>query len=376
MKQGMRGWAEVLRALHFDLAILDECHYLRGFTTAYSQRGKTRKDRIKRIIADVPVVWGVTGTPIFGFVRDLYGQLDVISNGLWGSGKDFTKRYCAAYRGEYGWIADGRSNERELIERLSCLKIQRPRSEILSQMPTKQRSVFRIENEKPVKRRRNGSPRGSIAKMIAAIAPMKRPYVVANVLNELAEGLKTYVLTYRRNACEALGKAIEKEMNKREWRTRMRAVNAEVWQAQTEAGVSTKARFEAARAFREHTGAGVFVATIDSMPGSLSLKGATSVHMTDFHTSPSAMEQAEDRPFEPGSTGLSIIHYVVSNSIDEDLEAIVIPKFEAKDKLLSDENAQNVLAAFKQLSEEETMEEVWARHTAHLDEYDDEEEDY
>lgn len=374
MKGTMRGWRDALAKCQFEIALLDESHYLRSFTTAYSKQNSTRRAHVRKITDNVPIVWGITGTPIFGFVRDLWGQLDTISKGAFGDGIDFTRRYCAGVQGEYGWVAEGRSHEAELISRLNFIKIQRPRSEILKNMPAKQRRVLHIESEKTIPRRRNGTPRGSIGKMIAAVAPVKRPYVVANVLQELSEGLKSYVLTYRRNACEALGKAIEREMKKREWKNRMRSVNAEVWLGQTEAGMTAQARFEAARAFVEHQGAGVFIATIDSMPGGLSLRGATCVHMVDFHTSPSAMEQAEDRPYEPGSTGLSITHYAVKGSIDDDLEAIVIPKFQNKDKLLNDENAQHVLQAFNITeSEEETIEEVWARHCAHLGEDDEEE---
>jgi len=306
-------------------------------------------------------------------VRDLHGQLDVITDGLFGSAYEFAMRYCDAQSGPYGLVANGRSNEAELIERLSFVKIQRPRREIWAEMPTKTRQIFWIDapaGSAAVRRRQNGTPRGSLCKMIEKVAPIKRPYVVANVMNELAEGLKVYVLTFRRNACEALGRALNKEVQKRVWRSRMQAQNVEVWIAQTQAGVNSKLRKDMARAFQQHQGAGVFVATMDSMPGGVSLKGATNIHMTDFHTKAGQMAQAETR-VDADKAKIHITHYVVKNSIDEHFEAVVIPKFEAQDKLTNDENAQHMLSAFRLPSEEETIEEVWARHTAHLHDDDD-----
>lgn len=363
----MRGWGDVLAALSFDHVILDESHYLRSF----DRDQKARRDRVAKVVRNAKRVWGITGTPIFGYVRDLWSQLDLVSGGLFGTFDQFTKRYCDGRVGEYGWEANGRSNEAELAERLACLKIQRPRSEILPFLPRKQRIIHRLDAEVRTKRRLNGSARAAIPKLIEQLAPIKRPHVVANVLADMAEGLKTYVLTYRRNACEAMAKAIETEMNKREWRQRMRSVNAEIWVGQDEDGLTSKARFEAARGYREHEGAAVFVATIDSMPGSLNLKGASTVHVADLHWSPAALEQAEDRPYDPESRGLTVVHYIVRNSIDEDIEAIVLAKFATKDALLNDETSREVIDAFRQPTEQESLMAIWERHTAHL-QYDDE----
>jgi hypothetical protein len=367
----LRGWGKLLASQQWDLVILDESHYLRGFSSTYKRTDTSRYGVVKDIVKKVPIVWGVTGTPIFGFVRDLYPQLDIITGGLFGRPFQFASRYCAAYKGAYGWVLDGRSNEDELITRLSFIKTQRRTKDVVAQMPIKQRSVFHIEPERAAKHKLLAPGKGRIGELISAAAAVKRPHVAENILAELSESQKVYVLTYRPSDCTLLADYVQRKMDGKDWRTRMREVNAEAWNT---AGLNVKARFDAARAFREHQGAGVFFATIESMPGGLSLRGATSVHMVDFDTSPSAMEQAESRPCEPGVRGVNIVHYIVKGSIDEDLEAIVIPKFKTKDKMLNDDNARNVLDAFSLPSESEVLSEVWARHCAHLngDEDDDE----
>lgn len=375
MRDDMRGWSDLLSMLKFDLVIIDESHYLRGFDTSFRRQGKMMYDLVASIVDQVPMVWLLTGTPVYGLTRDLYGQLHVATGGLIGDPIHWTTRYCAGAQGEFGWVSTGRSNEEELKERLDTLMVIRPRSEILKYMPPKQRRVVYLETEKNVRRRTNGSAVGTVAKLIDAIAPVKHDTVIENVLSELAEGLKVYVLTFRPKHAERLHKLLTKKMNTRQWRARMNAVKAETWLGQTEAGITAKRRKMLADSFCEHKGAAVFVATIRSMPGSISLKGVTSVHMVDFDTSPASMEQAEDRGYEPGTTGYSITHYVVKNSVDDDLAAVVIPKFRTKDELLQDENAKNVLNAFDEKAEELVMSEVLKRHLAHLEDDDDEEDE-
>ena len=362
-KESLPGWERALSVLEFDLAIIDESHMLRGFDTSHRKRGKMLSDRVRRIVSGVPQVWLVTGTPIFGMVRDLYPQLDVATDGLVGSAVNWTERYCEGHAGEYGWVAKGRSNDDELKARLDTIMISRPRSEIDPYLPRKIRRVVYIEPDKGVPRRApaNNSV-GTVGKLIDAAAPLKHDAIIANVLPELAEGMKSYILTFRPKHAERIAKLLATKMNSREWRGRMNSVRAEIFVGQTESQVGGKRRRELAQAFCKHEGAAVFIATIRSMPGSISLKGVTSTHFADFDTSPSAMDQAEDRGYERGTTGYMITHYVLRGSIDEAHAAIVIPKFRTKDAVFNDENAQNVLAAFE--AERATCDQVMARHEA------------
>lgn len=366
------GWGKVLPHFDWDICIIDESHHLRAFQPGKKYE-KTVAARVRRLLPRVPTVWMVTGTPIFGRVRDLYGQLDVATNGMWGAPSDWALRYCAAHQAEYGWDTTGRSNEDELKARLKPLMVSRPRSEILKDMPPKERRIVYIDNDKPVKRKLNGSPEKQAAALIDAIAPLKHDVVIENVLNELSEGLKTYILVFRPKHAERLARNLTKRMNSKQWRSRMNHVKAEVFLGQTETGIDTKRRRDLAHAFCAYQGAAAFVATIGTMPGSISLRGVQTVHFCDFSPNPSAMEQAEDRGYEPGIPGYSITHYIVRNSIDQDLEQVVLPKFRTKDAMFDDESAQHYLAVFDSASDRVDMEAVMRRHLAHL-QYEDEDE--
>lgn len=374
LREGFNGWGEVLQRLEFDLAILDEAHVMRGFDTSYDKTDKMLSDRVRVICESIPQVWGVTGTPIFGLVRDLYGQLSAVSGGLFGDPKEFTTRYCAGHAGEYSWVAKGSSNEDELQARLRTFMISRPRSQILKDMPPKVRRVIYIDNPKPPRRNARGKVMGTLGSKLDQVAPVKHPVVLDAVITELAEGMKNYVLTYRPKHAEKFARLLAKEMNKRDWKRRMQHQRAEIFLGQKESQILPKKRRELAEDYRRHQGAACFIATIDSMPGSVSLKGVESTHMVDFHPdSPSAQEQAEERGYEPGIPGFVVTHYIVKNSADEDFAAILIPKWEAKDRVMDDENAKDTLAVLSPKQDASTLEEIMARHTAHL--WDDDDDD-
>lgn len=365
MPENMRGWARILKLVPWDLVIVDEAHTLRAFDTVYRNKGKRVSDFVAAIAESAPYVWLVSGTPIFGYVRDLYPQLNLASKGLWGDPVQFTSRYCEGHHGEWGWEAKGKSNIEELQQRLFVCMKQRKREDLNLQLPPKTRRVHYIQGAKPLQpRKTTGAPSSVVAKLIDQVTPLKHDVVLPFVLQELAEGMKVYVLTFRPKHSERFYKKLTAEMNKTTWRKRMNENNAEVFLGQTEKGINPKTRKQICKSFTEHKGAACFIATIGSMPGGASLRGVTSTHFIDFDVNPSAMEQAEDRGYEPGATGYTITHYVAKGSIDDHLASVVLPKFRSKDAVLGEENAQNVLNAFEGPNEE-TLEEVLRRHAAH-----------
>lgn len=375
---GMTGWRDWLMQWNFDVAIMDEIHLLRGYDP---KKKGNRRDAAKMILAQIPTVWGLTGTPIFTHVKDLWSQYDLMSNGLWGrTPTKFHTRYCDGHEESFGqvnaqgkpimaWIATGSSNEDELKVRLERVRELKTREQIAHELPITDRQVYRIDaGDHLPKSLQAKNKRGSILQLVEKLAKVKKPYVVEKVMPQLAEGAKVLVLVYNRSASEDLAKALNKELGSKEWRGRMSNQNAKVLAMQTKAGLSDQMRFALAKEFREREGATVAVATYDSLPASLSLFGATYIHAVDFHVSPSAMEQAMARPCRIGARGIHVLHYVVQNSIDEILEQDVIPLFQLKDKM-GETEAGATANAFKQpdkMLEELSIEDIFERMTAHI----------
>jgi hypothetical protein len=350
VQENLQGWAPVLASHRFDLGILDEAHMIRGFSTDSSRKGQTRRDRVVEVTENFDIVWALTGTPIFGFTRDLWGPLDAISKGaLTGTSQTdrlpfaFHARYCEGMKDEYGWKADGRSIhvDTELKVRLPMFKIQRPRNLILSQMPPKVRQVVRVDaGDVGSKKPRGSNDEARLASLLKKTFDAKVDFVTENVISELGEGNKCVVFVYLRASAEKMGKAIEAACKKHDVKSRMREVDTKIWTVHGD--TSPQGRFEMARAFREHPKAGVFVATIDSVQVAISLKGASSVHFADLHWQPAALLQAEDRPYEVGITGLSILYYIVRGSVDEHIESIVLPKVRTLAEVVNEKGADEL----------------------------------
>lgn len=365
------GWAPMIPWISFDLAVLDEIQLLRG-RPEKKRRGKSRKDRSAAALVNIPRVWGLTGTLIFNFTRDQYGPIDVCSDGLFGQPfYDFDRRYCQGHTNIHGgWNADGRSllAETELKRRMDILMLKRERKEILPELPAKQRQVVHVDAKSvlPPFARAEADRRAAIGRSLALTLDHKLDVIATTVVAEMLEGNCVVVFTYIRKNAERVFRAIEEEAKKPQNRLRLRGLNAQTWLAHGE--VSSKARYDLSVRFCEHAAsgaAGAFVSTIDAMQTGISLKGASSVHFAELHYSPAAMLQAEDRPYEVGITGLSIVYYVLRGSIDEHIIDVLMPKFETQTLLEETEGADDARRALGG-AEEECAEDIWRRLTQHL----------
>lgn len=58
-------------------------HRIRGWKSKSDKASQTRVERVYEVMSDIERVYAETGTPVFGFTRDLFAQLSLISGGLW-----------------------------------------------------------------------------------------------------------------------------------------------------------------------------------------------------------------------------------------------------------------------------------------------------
>tara|TARA_R110002110_G_scaffold16569_12_gene71664 strand:- start:4501 stop:6492 length:1992 start_codon:yes stop_codon:yes gene_type:complete len=370
-RDDLPGWAGILSKHKFDVAIGDESHLLRGRPTNRKRRGLSRRERFCAAVRGIPRVWLATGTPIYGRVRDLWGQLDACSGGLWGDKwYPFDIAYCEGQNDGFGWRADGRSAraDNELRRRLlgdgtpeqAPLLLKRPRSMILAQMPPKVRQIIRIDGV-PDTKVKPLLDKESAANAFDLTFEAKLDTVCENLLSEMAEGGKCIAFVFHRRHVEALVEELKKRMASITQRVAMKAQNAWVWAVH--GGQSSEARFKMAKAYVEHPGGACFISTTDAVQVAVSLRGAQSVHFVDLHWNPAALFQAEDRPYEPGTTGLTIIYYIVRQSVDEHVEHVVLPKIRDMDKVTNEEQAREALAAMSRREQEKdlSLQEIAAR---------------
>lgn len=266
----------------------------------------------------------------------------------------YGSRYCSAFRDAYGWNWDGRSDlaDTELKQRLKWIMIKRKRSEIWAETPPKTRATIRLDVGDKADWRKldvNMPDERHLFQALEATLELKLDAIIENVIEGLGAGEKCIVWVLTRPSVEIMADALEKATEARDVCTLMVAQNVRIWATHGEADI--KSRNQTAAAFREHEGAGVIVATMDSMPEAISLLGATTEHYAQMHFLPGPMFQSENRAYAKDVSHLHIIYYVAIGTVDERIETLVIPRIETMEALAGEDDAAGTLAAFEKKKE-------------------------
>lgn len=304
------GWGMTL-AGRFLIAIADEAHILRG-------RGSLKTKTAKMTLLKVPVVWGLTGTPMPNYVRDLFALVDTISNGLWGySYWEWAKAYANAFQGQYGWDDKGESRIDELRGRLSFFTLGRTAKSVHLELPEKRRETYRIDVQVSAPSVAEGnkalSKTNAVANALRYTARAKRSAVVASAVEALQAKQKVVVFLYMREQADAVAKDIRKHVD-----CNVMCVHGDLPPAGRDAQAQT---------FRESSAPTAFVATIDSMGVALSLVGAHLVIFGDLVPEPWKLLQAEKRCHRFDSTERVLVRYMIATgTIDDGIAESVIDK--------------------------------------------------
>ena len=145
-----------LRAVNYDLLVLDEAHYLNNPKTKRSQhifgsrKGK-KENWIEPIRARQRIA--LTGTPVTSKPIDLWNicyRFD--PKGLGASYSKYVYRYCAARNNGFGLDVSGASNTEELQALLRMrFMIRRDKQTVLPDLPEKTRQIIELPREGLIK---------------------------------------------------------------------------------------------------------------------------------------------------------------------------------------------------------------------------------
>lgn len=102
----MSRFADALLTHNFRTIILDESHNVKNYNTKKTRATQTLCEGARRVIL-------LSGTAALSRPKELYTQLALIDPNF-ATFKDFSERYCAAYKMEYGWECNGESYLEEL----------------------------------------------------------------------------------------------------------------------------------------------------------------------------------------------------------------------------------------------------------------------
>jgi SWI/SNF-related matrix-associated actin-dependent regulator 1 of chromatin subfamily A len=299
---------------NFDLAIIDEAHYLKNND---SIRGKIMVELTAK--HNIPRVWLLTGTPVANRPMDFFNLLKIIKSPIAENWKHFAVRYCDGKKffktlkngqKKQIWITDGASNLDELASKTKNIIIRRLKTDVLD-MPDKVITPMyhRLNTKEWVgyenlwgeylqKRTSEGKRNGSLQKDLVELILLRQfiaaaaiPYTIEMVENAIDMGRKVIIFTSFTEELEILANHFGKLAVKHN------------------GPMSTTQKQKSVDAFQKNSKLKVFIGNIKSAGVAITLTEATVVVFNSFSWVTGDNEQAEDRAFRIGQKNDVNVYY-------------------------------------------------------------------
>ncbi len=335
----------------FDLAIIDEAHYLKNNK---SIRGEIMVDLT--VNYNVEKVWLLTGTPIANRPMDFFNLLKIIKSPIADNWQYFATRYCDARkmfrtlkngRKKQIWLTDGASNLDELAAKTKNLILRRLKENVLD-MPDKiVTPVYHQLSDKGwdeynrlwddyLEKRKVEKKRGSVQKDLVELILLRKfiameaiPQTIEMVENILETGKKVIIFTSFTDELNELSEHFGKicvthngPMNDKE---KQRSVDS----------------------FQNNDKIKVFIGNIKSAGVGITLTKANFVVFNSFDWVPGSNEQAEDRAYRIGQNSNVNIYY---QQFEDTISTRMWETLRTKKDIIS------TIIGDKQLSDEEIIE--------------------
>uniref|UniRef100_A0AAV2JX92 SWI/SNF-related matrix-associated actin-dependent regulator of chromatin subfamily A-like protein 1 n=1 Tax=Knipowitschia caucasica TaxID=637954 RepID=A0AAV2JX92_KNICA len=320
----------------FKVLIMDECHFMKNIKTARCKAALPLLKAAKRVIL-------LSGTPAMSRPAELYTQILAVRPTLFPRFHDFGMRYCAAKQMNWGWDYSGSSNLGELKLLLEeCLMLRRLKSEVLSQLPAKQRKVVTITIE------------GINVQTKAALAAAAKELAMGH-RNKTEE--KQALLVFFNHTAEAKLKAImeyisdmlecgrEKFLVFAHHKLVLDHISADLTKKNVnyiriDGATPSAERQLLCDKFQHSTKPYVAVLSITAANMGLTLHAADLVIFAELFWNPGVLIQAEDRVHRIGQTCNVNIHYLVAKgTADDHLWPLIQEKMNVLEKVgLSESN--------------------------------------
>ncbi|KAF2362608.1 SNF2-related N-terminal domain [Trinorchestia longiramus] len=297
--------------MRFGVIIMDESHMLKNFKSARYKASAPLVKRASRVIL-------LSGTPALSRPSELYTQISSVDNKLFPNHQDYGIRYCAGKTTQWGWDFTGSSNLTELqILLQSKIMIRRLKTEVLDQLPGKQRKVIMLDpttiekssNEamtasaKQLGLLKGSDRRSALLQFFSHTAHAKLQAVSDYVTEMLEEGRKFLVFAHHKVMLEALCQTCE----------RCKAMYIRV-----EGSTAGDVRQALVDEFQKRDDVRVAVLSITAASSGITLTAAKLVVFAELYWNPGILVQAEDRVHRIGQSDSVDIHYLVAGSTADD----------------------------------------------------------
>uniref|UniRef100_A0A8C9NHA4 SWI/SNF-related matrix-associated actin-dependent regulator of chromatin subfamily A-like protein 1 n=1 Tax=Serinus canaria TaxID=9135 RepID=A0A8C9NHA4_SERCA len=313
----------------FQVVIVDESHFLKNTKTARCQAAMPLLKAAKRVIL-------LSGTPAMSRPAELYTQIAAVQPSFFPLFHYFGLRYCDARKMPWGWDYSGSSNLTELKILLEeSIMIRRLKSDVLSQLPAKQRKMVVV------------APEGISAKTKAALAAeAKKMAKGCESKQQEKEALLVYFSRTAeakiRSVTEYILELLESGNNKflvfAHHKIMLDAVVAELKKKHVEhiridGSTSSAERQALCQKFQFSEKQAVAVLSLTAANMGLTLSAADLVVFAELFWNPGILIQAEDRAHRIGQTSSVNVHYLVAKGTADDY---LWPMIQEKIKVLGE----------------------------------------
>lgn len=316
---------------NFDLAIVDEAHYISN-TTA------NRTRLLNDVLEQIPKVWLLTGTPMTSRPINYFNLLKIVESPLTLNWQSYVIRYCKGFQFRVGqrkvWNSSGASNLDELRERTKNLVLRRMKTDILdlpekivtpifidleSKMYKEEMDDFtRITKDKEEKETLTVTL-NRLMRVRQLIAYEKVPYTCEIIDKCLEQGKKVIVLTNFTMTLEMIHEKYKKNSVTLDGR------------------MSKERKQEAVDKFQNDDKIKVFIGNIKAAGVGITLTAAEVVIMNDLSFVPADHSQGEDRAYRYGQKNSVLVYYpVFDNTIERIIYNILQRKKNVIDQVMGD----------------------------------------
>lgn len=313
----------------FQVVIIDESHYLKNIKTARCRAAMPLLKAARRVIL-------LSGTPAMSRPAELYTQIAAVQPGFFPQFHTFALRYCDAKKMPWGWDYSGSSNLAELKILLEeSIMIRRLKSDVLSQLPAKQRKMVVV------------APEGINAKTKAMLAAEAKK--MAKGYESKQQEKEALLLFYNRTAEAKVHSVIEYildllESGKNKFlvfahhKVVLDAIVEELEKKRfdyirIDGSTSSAERQSLCQKFQFSEKQAVAVLSLTAANMGLTLSAADLVVFAELFWNPGILIQAEDRAHRIGQTSSVNVHYLVARGTADDF---LWPMIQEKIKVLGE----------------------------------------
>uniref|UniRef100_A0AAV2JCX5 SWI/SNF-related matrix-associated actin-dependent regulator of chromatin subfamily A-like protein 1 n=1 Tax=Knipowitschia caucasica TaxID=637954 RepID=A0AAV2JCX5_KNICA len=294
--------------------IVDESHFLKNNKTARYKAALPLLQAAKRVIL-------LSGTPALARPSELYTQIQAVRPKLFPKFKDYAERYCQGHKTEFTYDASGSCHLEELKLLLEqCLMLRRLKSEVLSQLPPKQRHVVTVNVQGINDQLKNAMSVADKKIRAGNLSKKETRETMFAYYSYTADAKLQSIIEYIKDIMQC-GK--DKFLVFAHHRFVMDRITAELTRKKKsfiriDGSTPSAERLNLCEQFQQSIEPCVAVLSITTANTGLTLTAADLVIFAELSWSPGTLIQAEDRVHRIGQTNDVNIHYLVAQDTADD----------------------------------------------------------